>query len=160
MNNCTGCPYLNKNIKKVCDTCHKIDIAPITEFAPIVPKLLKAKGRHKPGVMNKTEASYAQYLDLERFNVFSPKVLWWKFEGITLKLADDTRYTPDFAVLMDDGSFEFHETKHLRKQKDGTKKPHFEDDALAKIKIAAALFPFTFKSMWMNEQGSWEAREF
>lgn len=123
-------------------------------------KKVKARGRkrHKPGEMNKTEKLYAEHLDTL---LLSGQVLWWGFEKITLKLADDTRYTPDFDVLFFDGVFEFHETKHTWKDKNtGLKKPHYEDDAKVKIKIAAELLPFTFKSKWLDESGTWVEKEF
>ena len=47
-------------------------------------KKLYALGRLKAGVMNATEERYAQLLESLRI---SGAVLWYKFEGVTLKLA-------------------------------------------------------------------------
>lgn len=57
---------------------------------------------------------------------------WW-YEKITLKLADDTRYTPDFVIVHLDGMLECVETKGFMR-----------DDAHVKVKVAAAQFPFRF----------------
>lgn len=106
-----------------------------------------AHGTLKDPDMNQTEARYAQLLDLRQK---AGEVLWWRFEGVTLKLADDTRYTPDFVVMLADGSMECHETKGF-----------WRDDALVKIKVAAATFPFRFRSFSLNRQTKqWVEREF
>lgn len=89
-----------------------------------------ALGRLKAGAMNKTEQAYADRL---RALEHAGEVLWFKFEGMKLRLADNTFYTPDFAVLASDGVLEMHEVKGF-----------WQDDARAKIKIAAAMFPFRF----------------
>ncbi len=106
-----------------------------------------ARGALKNPDMNQTEAKYAQLLDLRQK---AGEILWWEFEGITLKLADDTRYTPDFDVMLPDGSIECHETKGF-----------WRDDALVKIKVAAKQFPFKFRSFQLNRKTkAWEEREF
>jgi hypothetical protein len=81
--------------------------------------------------MNGTERAYALLLKARQQ---AGEVLWFKFEGITLKLADDTRYTPDFLVMMADRTLECHETKGFMRE-----------DAHVKIKVAAATFPFKFR---------------
>ena len=104
-----------------------------------------AKGRLKTGVMNKTEEAYAAELELQKI---SGEILWYKFEGIKLRLADNTFYTPDFVVLVYDGYLECHEVKGF-----------WRDDARAKIKIAADLYPFKFiaaKPIAKRCGGGWE----
>lgn len=81
--------------------------------------------------MNKTEAEYAGMLEERRLR---GEVAWWRYEAITLKLADNTRYTPDFLVLLPDGVLEIHETKG----------GFIREDGWLKLKVAAALFPFRF----------------
>lgn len=108
-----------------------------------------ALGRLKPGTMNKTEAAYASYLDLLRH---AGEVLWWRFEGLKLRLADNTFYTPDFAVMARDGVMECHEVKGF-----------WRDDARAKIKIAADLFPFRFRAVTARSKkagGGWDIEDF
>ena len=91
-----------------------------------------ALGRLKTGEMNKGEREYADHLEREKA---AGRVLWWKFEGVKLRLADNTFYTPDFVVLAADRVLEMHELKGF-----------WRDDARAKIKIAAELYPFRFKA--------------
>lgn len=108
-----------------------------------------ALGRLKPGKMNNTEAEYAQVLELRRQ---AGQIEWFKFEGITFKLADDTRYTPDFAILNADGTMEMHEIKG-----------RWMDDAKVKIKVAADLFPFRFIAVYKiskKEGGGWRHESF
>ena len=78
--------------------------------------------------MNKTETAYRDHL---RALKAAGEVLDFRFEAITLKLAQDLRYTPDFFVLKPDGSIEFHEVKGSR--------AIFRDDAKAKCKMCAQL---------------------
>lgn len=92
-----------------------------------------AVGRLKSGEMNKTEAAYAATVLEPRKQ--AGEILWYGFESMTFKLADDTRYTPDFPVLLANGEMEMHETKV---------KAIFQDDAKVKIKVAAKMFPFRF----------------
>jgi hypothetical protein len=91
---------------------------------------MQALGRLKPGEMNKSEANYAKHLELRKQ---AGEILWWKFEGVKLRLADNTFYTPDFFVMLANGQLEAHEYKG-----------HWMDDARVKIKVAAELYPFTF----------------
>ena len=112
-------------------------------------RALQALGRLKVGTMNKTEAAYAATLDARRH---AGEVAWYKFEGVKLRLADNTFYTPDFAVMLADGALEMHEVKGF-----------WQDDARAKIKIAADLFPVRFVAVRVipkKEGGGWGVEEF
>jgi hypothetical protein len=80
--------------------------------------------------MNKTEARYAEQLQLR---LLAGEVAWFAYEALTLKLAPDTRYTPDFVVMLSDGTLECHEVKGF-----------FRDDAKVKVKVAAEKFPLRF----------------
>ena len=135
----------------------KHDRAPVKladESKRVFPAL-RAKGRVKPPKgMNKTESLYDAHLAMRKR---LGEVLWYKFEGVTLKLADDTRLTPDFAVMLADGSIELHDTKVIRR---GESRPHIEDDARAKMPIAAESFPFRIKAVWPLPSGEWGEREF
>lgn len=104
-----------------------------------------ALGRLPTGKMNKTEAAYAQHLELLKH---AGEVLWYKFEAIKLRLADNTFYTPDFLVLMSDGYMQVHETKGF-----------WRDDARVKIKVAASLYPFRFIAVKKKGSG-WEREDF
>ena len=108
-----------------------------------------ALGRLKAGAMNKTEAAYDQHLALLQH---AGQILWRRFEGLKLRLADNTFYTPDFAVMAADGVIECHEVKG-----------YWQDDARAKIKIAADQYPFRFiaiKARTKKEGGGWEVEAF
>lgn len=89
-----------------------------------------ALGRLPTGVMNKTEEAYAKVLEARKF---AGEILWYKFEAIKLRLADNTFYTPDFPVLLANGELQMHEVKGF-----------WEDDARVKIKVAASMYPFDF----------------
>ncbi len=111
-------------------------------------KHLQALGRLKVGAMNKTEAAYAVTLELRRA---AGEVAWFKFEGLKFRLADNTFYTPDFAVMLTSGAMEAHEVKGV-----------WQDDARAKIKIAADMYPFRFFGIKANRKtaGGWDIEEF
>ncbi len=97
-------------------------------------KKLQALGRLKPGQMNKTEALYDIHLDALKHH---GEILWYRFEGIKLKLAANCHLTIDFAVMMADGALELHDVKGS---------PHvFTDDAKVKMKLASELYPFAIK---------------
>jgi hypothetical protein len=91
---------------------------------------MQALGRLKTGQMNATEAEYDAVLDGRQHH---GEIAWYKFEGLKLRLADNTFYTPDFFVMRADGQLECHEVKGF-----------WQDDARAKIKIAADIYPFEF----------------
>ncbi len=108
-----------------------------------------AVGRLKTGAMNKTEAEYALYLEALKSE---GSVLWYKFEGLKLRLADNTFYSPDFFVMLADGTLEAHEVKGF-----------WQDDAKVKIKVAAGMYPFRFlaiKAVAKKNGGGWSVSEF
>ncbi len=104
-----------------------------------------ALGRLKTGEMNKGESAYAQELELQKR---AGMILWWKFEGIKLRLADNTFLTIDFPVMCADGTLEMREFKG-----------HWEEDARIKMKVAASLYPFRFIAV-QRKAGRWTAEEF
>ncbi|SOE48083.1 PDDEXK family nuclease [Orrella dioscoreae] len=110
---------------------------------------MQALGRLKVGAMNKTEQAYAKHLsDLQAVG----GILWHKFEGMKLRLADNTFYTPDFAVMLPCGQIELHEIKGF-----------WQDDARVKIKVAADMYPFRFlalKPRPKKDGGGWAVEEF
>jgi hypothetical protein len=107
-----------------------------------------ALGRLKVGQMNRTEAAYAEHLERIKGTV----IAWYRFEGVKLRLADNTFYTPDFAVMLMDGTMECHEIKGF-----------WRDDAKVKIKVAAEMYPFRFlalKAKPKKDGGGWSVEEF
>ena len=132
-----------------------------------------AKGRthrHVPGQMNKTEQRYNNHLKLRQH---AGNILQFGFEELTLKLAKDLRYTPDFWVQLPDGVIEFHEVKGSKKHtvkdketgakvKTGKIVPHFFDTgAKASVKMAADKFPFRFVVVFEDKAGGrWLEEEY
>lgn len=108
-----------------------------------------ALGRMKAGKMNRTEESYAQHLELLKH---AGEVLWIRFEGLKLRLADSTFYTPDFAVMAADGVIECHEVKGF-----------WQEDARVKIKVASDQYPFRFLAVKVKPKrdgGGWSVETF
>jgi len=106
-----------------------------------------ALGRLKAGEMNKTEAAYAERL---RALQAAGEVLWYRFEGVKLRLANNTFLTVDFAVLRSDGQFELHDCKGS--------KAIYTDDAKVKMKVAAEMYPFVFRIAYPRKKrdgGGW-----
>lgn len=102
------------------------------------------------GMMNKTEERYAQHLELRRR---AGEIDRWGFELYKLRLAKNLHYTPDFMVIEADGTISLHEVKG-----------RWEEDARAKIKMAAEMFPWHrfvavqwVKGEWVFEEFSEEA---
>lgn len=112
-------------------------------------KAMLALGRLKVGVRNRTEAAYEAFLEMRKDHA---EVLWYKFEGVKLRLADNTFYSPDFAVMLANGQIEMHEVKGF-----------WQDDARVKIKMAAELFPFRFIAVTAEAKkrgGGWKVEAF
>ncbi len=110
---------------------------------------LFALGRLKSGERNKTEAAYELYLESQKQ---AGEILWYAFEGMTFKLAKDTRYTPDFVVMLKNGELECREIKSI-----------WRDDAKVKIKVASTLFPVRFVAIYAKPKkdgGGWRDEEF
>lgn len=104
-----------------------------------------ALGRLKVGAMNQTESAYAQLLETRKR---AGEVVWYRFEGLKLRLADATFYTPDFAVMLEDGTLECHEVKG-----------HWTDDARVKIKVASEMYPLRFIAI-RRVKKTWEVESF
>ena len=114
---------------------------------PTSKECLHALGRKKKGEMNATEQKFANYL---RTLEITGEVLWWKHEGIKLQLADRTTLTVDFNVMHADGLLVMYDVKGA--------KAIIEDDAKAKMKIAAEHYPFVFRYAFPRTQkdgGGW-----
>lgn len=111
-------------------------------------KRLQALGRLKAGERNKSEAAYEQFLELRKR---AHDILWYRFEGIKLRLADNTFLTMDFAVMRADGQLELHDVKGW-----------MTDDANVKLKVAADQYPFRFvvvRAKTKKQGGGWEVTE-
>lgn len=108
-----------------------------------------ALGRLPKGTMNKLETKYELVL---RARLQAGEVLWYKFHGLKLRLADNTFLETDFAVMAASGVLEVHEVKG-----------YMLGDARAKLAIAADLYPFRFvlvREVPKKEGGGWSHEEF
>lgn len=103
---------------------------------------LQALGRLPVGKMNGTESAYARHLDLLRH---AGEILWYRFEGLKLRLADNTFLTPDFVVQGANLEIFFVDVKGA--------KAIVTDDAHVKMKVAAEQYPFAFKYAFPNTKG-------
>lgn len=97
---------------------------------------------HRDG-MSKAEVEYAQELEFRRLG---GEIADWGYERITFRLADRTRYTPDFDVLYPDGRFELVEIKATWTG-GGKNRAGWTKDSKIKFKVARESFPmFTFRA--------------
>jgi hypothetical protein len=97
---------------------------------------------------SKTESRYAALLQTRQ--ACGEIAAWW-FEGLKLRLAHNTFYTPDFLVQVKDiPTLELHEVKG----------GFWRDDARVKIKVAAQQYPcFVFRAaQYVN--GTWKYETF
>jgi len=115
------------------------------ESTNIIPgSTIKTKHRnHIPGVMNKLEGRYAEYLEGQKL---AGEIIAWQFEPIKFRLAKATFYSPDFLVIVKNNRIRFDEVKG-----------YWEDDARVKIKVAANLFPwFEFYGVTFHKKLGWQ----
>lgn len=114
------------------------------------PALIRQSGKRP----NKTEAA------------FENEILYWRrlrgeiahyhaHDAVTLQLANGLRYTPDFRVIENDGRTSFYEVKATRR---GKWNP-VQDDAAAKIKMAAAVYPHDRFVLTWRQDGAWQEQE-
>lgn len=83
--------------------------------------------------MNKTERAYYGTRLLPKLQ--SGEIARVDFEAVTLRLGPDLRYTPDFRVILADGTEEYHEVKGGFKR----------EDAWVKLRTAAEQHPYIFR---------------
>jgi hypothetical protein len=111
-------------------------------------KKFYALGRLKTGEMNKTESAYSAHLEMLRI---AGELAWHKFEGLKLRLADNTFLTVDFFVMTSTGELQAHDVKGF-----------MTDDANVKMKVAADMYPFRFfvvRAKAKKNGGGWDIRE-
>ena len=105
---------------------------------------LPGRGRLTTGqYASQLEARYAGYLQTR---VYAGEVHQVWYEPMGLRLAAKTFYHPDFMVQLASGELEIHETKGFMR-----------DDAAAKLKVAARMYPcFRFVLVrWARKQWTW-----
>lgn len=116
--------------------------APTHPLAKTLSQVLQHGRRIREKKMNKTEQAFSEILEKARQK---GEILKWHFEEITLKIAPNTRYTPDFIAVLPSGAWHVFEIKG-----------HLEDDASVKFKSAAQKFPEISFQMLRRKKGAWE----
>ena len=125
---------------------------PAPTAAP-VPTAKRRQASHTPGQMNGTERAYATLLEARRL---AGDIRSYHFEGLTFRLSDGCRFTPDFVVILGHGVIEAHEVKACTK--DGT--ILMRDDSLVKLKWAAKEYPWIrWRLAARLRDGDWKYRE-
>ncbi|MEM5384161.1 hypothetical protein VSR68_11285 [Paraburkholderia phymatum] len=136
----------------ISDAAARLNSPDLPVLGPEVAKMVgdpravhRQLGRMGGGKMNKSESAYAAHLEALKH---VGQILWYRFEGIKLRLADNTFYTPDFAVIVASGALELHEFKGF-----------MEEDANVKLKAAASQYPFVIRLVRRGKGGSFDIRE-
>lgn len=101
-------------------------------------------------VMNKTEAAYAQHLEIQKR---AGLIDWYGFEAVKLRLANRTWYTPDFVVCLSI-------TNRLGYLRIVEVKGFWRDDARVKIKVAAEQFPWARFVVVTRKGDGWKEEQF
>ena len=106
--------------------------------------LVRSASVPNPSKMNKTEARYEQQLQLQKHE---GEITDFWFEPMKLRVSPDFKgtYTPDFLVLRNDRTLLFVEVKGGL----------VREDAIAKFKAAAAMWPIFAWKMIQLQKGKW-----
>jgi len=120
----------------------------VNRFQPDAQIAVKSSGRSTDeDRLNKLERAYLGYLRYLGYD-------WIGIQCITLKLADDCRYTPDFWTMEAEPGVPMARGQLIARE---TKGGFFRDDAKVKIKVAARMFPFiVFVLIRRQKSGLWE----
>lgn len=105
---------------------------------------LYALGRLKVGEKNQTEQRYED--EVLKPGMIVGDILWYAFEGIKLRLADNTFLTVDYAVLPKDGMLTMVDVKGAA--------AIVQEDARVKMRVAADTYPFAFQMAFPTKGGS------
>jgi hypothetical protein len=112
---------------------------------------------HRRQGMNKAEEKYAAVLEAQKL---AGDIDAYVYEGIKLKLADNTYYSPDFVVVTPE-YVTLIELKARWRKRDGTSVTHWEDDARVKYKVAAEQFWwFRFAVVYYDKAHGWKMEYF
>lgn len=114
---------------------------------PVALSWPQRHARHEAGVMNKTEARFAQQLEADKR---AGDIAWYGFEAVKFRIAKRTWLTVDFLVKHANGEWAAIDVK-------GRKGNRYwaEEDAMIKLKVAAETFPMKFGVVWPLKGGGW-----
>lgn len=110
---------------------------------------LYALGRLKVGEKNQTEQRYED--EILRPAMIAGEILWYRFEGIKLRLADNTFLTVDYAVLPKSGVLTMVDVKGGAAV--------VQEDARVKMRVAADSYPFAFQLAFPVKGGGWTVQD-
>jgi len=110
---------------------------------------LYALGRLKVGEKNATEQRYED--EVLRPGLIAGDLLWYRFEGIKLRLADNTFLTVDYAVLPANGVLTMVDVKGSA--------AIVQEDARVKMRVAAEQYPFAFQLAIPVKGGGWTIKD-
>ena len=113
-------------------------------------KRARWRPRQQPGTKNKTEARFEEEILIVL--KATGEVDSWLYDAVKFRVgANKCWYSPDYMVFRSSGEVEFVDVKGGG---------GFEDDALVKIKAAAAQFPQFHWTAWMYKSKQWTERVF
>lgn len=110
---------------------------------------LYALGRLKVGEKNMTEQRFED--EVLRPRMIAGEILWYRFDGIKLRLADNTFLTVDYAVLPADGVLTMIDVKGAA--------AIVQEDARVKMRVAADQYPFLFQLAFPQAGGGWTIKD-
>jgi hypothetical protein len=93
---------------------------------------------------NKTELDFERRLESQKLR---GEIVDYKFEGITIRLADNCRYTPDFFIVVS--------LDPLKLRIAETKGGHIWDDSKVKFRVAKEQNPWAEWEMHQKKAGQW-----
>ena len=153
--------WSESELKAYMDRFNNITPAQAANAAAHLPAEVQAFGKAfegksilpRPRKMNAVETAWSQELDRRGVK--------WRWEAITLRLANDCRYTPDFMVLREMNETGWYRTLffEVKRAWKGKKRPHIEDDARVKLLVASREYTeFDFWLVWYDGQQWFEER--
>ena len=117
---------------------------PIVQFSAPSPTAVLVPNE-RAVFRSKLEAAYARYL---HGLLLAGDIRTYRYEPMRFNLAPLTTITPDFQVILKDGEMEYHEVKGWARE-----------DAMAKLKICARLYPEWKFILVKRIRGVWNLRE-
>lgn len=124
------------------------------------PRRYAKATKRSPGKMSKAEQAYQAHLELRKK---AGQIREYFYECVNLRLGKNCHYRPDFLVITDDWTMEFHEVKGFKRRPNGAPGFYMEEDAKPKIRSAADKFPFRFVVVCQapkKDGGYWFEEEF
>lgn len=113
-----------------------------TKETGVLTPLLSQKRKISEAAMNQTEEAFSLLLEKAKA---AGEIRNWHFEPVTLKVAPNTRYRPDFLAVLPNGHWQFFEIKG-----------YLRDDAAVKFKTAAERYPELSFMMIRREKKEWK----